>query len=85
MSWIEENGSLVRTFKTPDFLTAYNLVSAVVEPAEGLKHHPDITFGWGYVRITLTTHDVGDITDLDRRLARLIDEAVKSLDIQTFN
>ena len=81
MSWIEENGSLVRTFKTPDFLTAYNLVSAVVEPAEGLKHHPDITFGWGYVRIALTTHDAGGITDLDHRLAGLIDKAAKLLDL----
>ncbi|WP_291271122.1 4a-hydroxytetrahydrobiopterin dehydratase [Geothrix sp.] len=77
MSWTEENGSLVRTFKTPDFLTAYHLVGAVVGPAEGLNHHPDIAFGWGYVRIALTTHDANGITDLDHRLARLIDDAVK--------
>ena len=81
MSWIEENGSLVRTIKTPDFLTAYKLVSALVGPAEDLKHHPDITFGWGYVRIALTTPDAGGITDLDHRLAGLIDKAVKSLDL----
>lgn len=80
MNWIEENGNLVRTFKTPDFLTAYHLVSAVVGPAEGLKHHPDITFGWGHVRIALTTHDAGGITELDLRLATLIDEAVKPFD-----
>lgn len=79
MSWIEENGSLVRTFKTPDFLTAYHLVSTVVGPAEGLNHHPDIAFGWGYVRIALTTHDAGGITDLDRQLATAIDQAVKPL------
>ncbi|WP_306591818.1 4a-hydroxytetrahydrobiopterin dehydratase [Geothrix sp. 21YS21S-4] len=77
MTWIEENGSLVRTFRTPDFLTAYRLVGAVVAPAEALNHHPDLAFGWGYVRIALTTHDAGGITDLDRRLAELIDEAVK--------
>jgi len=81
MSWIEENGTLVRTFKTPDFLTAYNLVSAIVGPAEGLKHHPDITFGWGYLRITLTTHDAGGITELDRRLATAIDIALKPFDL----
>jgi 4a-hydroxytetrahydrobiopterin dehydratase len=79
MNWTEADGKLVRTFKTPDFLTAYNLVSAVVGPAQELNHHPDIAFGWGYVRITLTTHDAGGITDLDHRLAKAIDLAVKPL------
>ena len=52
---------------------------AVVGPAQELNHHPDIAFGWGYVRITLTTHDAGGITDLDHRLAKAIDTAVKPL------
>ncbi|MBI1752384.1 MAG: 4a-hydroxytetrahydrobiopterin dehydratase [Acidobacteria bacterium] len=79
MSWIETDGALVRTFQTPDFLTAYNLVSALVRPAEDLNHHPDIAFGWGYVRVTLTTHDAGGITELDHRLAQVIDLVVKTL------
>lgn len=81
MTWREEDGALVRTFKTPDFLTAYNLVSAIVGPAEGLNHHPDITFGWGYVRITLTTHDAGGITGLDHQLAAAIDAVAKPFDL----
>ncbi len=81
MNWIEQNGTLVRTFKTPDFMTAFNLVSSVVGPAEGLNHHPDIAFGWGYVRITLTTHDSGGISELDHRLAKVIDSAVKPFDL----
>ena len=81
MTWIEEDGALVRTFRPPDFMTAFNLVNTVVGPAEALGHHPDISFGWGYVRIALTTHDAGGITDLDHRLARAIDEAVKPFDL----
>ena len=77
MNWTESEGKLVRTFKTPDFLAAFNLVSAVVGPAQELNHHPDLAFGWGYVRITLTTHDAGGITELDHRLAKAIDRAVK--------
>jgi 4a-hydroxytetrahydrobiopterin dehydratase len=77
MNWIESDGKLVRTFQTPDFKTAFNLVSTVVGPAEELNHHPDIAFGWGYVRITLTTHDSGGLTELDRRLAEAIDVALK--------
>ncbi len=81
MNWMEENGNLVRTFKTTDFITAFNLVSAVVGPCEGMKHHPDIAFGWGYVRISLTTHDAGGITELDHRLAQVIDMAIKPFDL----
>ncbi len=45
MTWIENDKALQREIKTPDFLTAFNLVSALVGPAEGLNHHPDIAFG----------------------------------------
>ena len=81
MNWIEEKGCLVRTLKTPDFITAFNLVSAMVGPSENLKHHPDITFGWGYVHISLTTHDADGVTDLDHRLAKAIDIAIKPFDL----
>lgn len=77
MTWIETDKALQLEVRTPDFLTAFNLVSALVGPAEGLNHHPDIAFGWGYVRITLTTHDAGGITEKDRRLAALIDAAIR--------
>jgi len=48
-----------------------------VGPAEAMNHHPDISFGWGYVNITLTTHDAGGITEKDHALAARIDEAIK--------
>lgn len=81
MSWIERDGCLVREFKTPDFMTSYRLVSALVGPAEAFNHHPDISFGWGYVRVSLTTHDAGGLTEADRRLATAIDKAVKPFDL----
>ena len=77
MSWTEQAQGLHRAIKTPDFITAYNIVSRIVAPAEALNHHPDIAFGWGYVNITLTTHDAGGITQKDHALAARIDEAIK--------
>lgn len=77
MNWIERDGALHCDIKTPDFMTSFNLVSAVVSPAEAMNHHPDIEFGWGYVRIKLTTHDAGGVTDKDHKLAAMIDSAVK--------
>lgn len=80
-SWTESEHALHREIKTPDFLTAYNLVSRVVAPAEAMNHHPDLAFGWGYVRITLTTHDAGGVTEKDRTLAARIDEAIKPFEV----
>jgi 4a-hydroxytetrahydrobiopterin dehydratase len=77
MTWTEQDKSLRRAIKTPDFLTAFNIVSRIVAPAEAMNHHPDIAFGWGYVTITLTTHDAGGITEKDHALAAKIDEAIK--------
>ena len=76
MSWIESDGALHLEIKTNNFISAFDRVQAIVEPAERMNHHPDIEFGWGYLRIKLTTHDAGGITDKDRRLAALIDEAL---------
>lgn len=77
MTWIERDKALHREIKTPDFMTAYKMVSALVGPAEAANHHPDLAFGWGYVRITLTTHDAGGVTAKDRELAETIDAALK--------
>ncbi len=79
MHWIERDGALHRDIKTPDFLTSFTLVSAVVAPAEAMNHHPDIEFGWGYVRIKLTTHDAGGVTENDHKLAAMIDSAIMPL------
>ena len=76
MNWIERDGALHREIKTPDFMTSFNIVSAVVAPAEAMNHHPDIEFGWGYVRIKLTTHDKGGVTAKDHKLAAMIDAAI---------
>ena len=77
MTWTEQDKALHRAIKTPDFLTAFNIVSRIVGPAEAMNHHPDIAFGWGYVTITLTTHDAGGVTEKDHALAAKIDEAIK--------
>lgn len=75
MTWNEQDGALCKEVRTPDFLSAFARVQALVEPAERLNHHPDIAFGWGYVKVTLRTHDAGRVTEKDHQLAALIDEA----------
>jgi 4a-hydroxytetrahydrobiopterin dehydratase len=56
-----------------DFLEAMQFVNQVARSAEGMNHHPDISIHYNKVRLSLTTHDEGGLTERDFRLARKID------------
>jgi 4a-hydroxytetrahydrobiopterin dehydratase len=71
--WQEEDNSLIREFKFADFKTALLFVNKVGALAEKANHHPDIELGWGKVKVVLTSHDVGKVTERDRSLASEID------------
>jgi 4a-hydroxytetrahydrobiopterin dehydratase len=73
MAWIEKDNALHLEIKTQDFAEALALVNAVGEVAGSANHHPDIEFGWGYLRIHLTSHDQGCVTERDKKLAGKID------------
>ena len=72
--WREEGTALVREFELKDFAGAMAFVNQVAEMAEGANHHPDILIhGWNKVRLTLSTHSEGAVTQADRDLAGGID------------
>lgn len=72
--WNEENNSVYKEFKFSDFKTALEFVNKVGELAEKHNHHPDIELGWGRVKLTLSTHSEGKVTQKDSQLATLIDK-----------
>lgn len=72
--WSVDDARLKHSRKFDNFAAALVFVNKVGELAETADHHPDITFGWGYADIALTTHDRGGITDVDLALARQINE-----------
>jgi 4a-hydroxytetrahydrobiopterin dehydratase len=73
-AWAREGDSIVRDFKVADFASAMAFVNQVAEMAEDVNHHPDILIhGWNRVRLTLSTHSEGGLTQADLDLARGID------------
>jgi 4a-hydroxytetrahydrobiopterin dehydratase len=73
--WNEQDGELVRDFQFKDFKEAMAFVNEVAGLAEEANHHPDIlVHGWNKVRLSLSTHSEGRITDNDHQLAARIDE-----------
>lgn len=74
-SWSREGESLVREWAFADFAAALAFVNAVGEAAERANHHPDIVLhGWNKVRLTLSTHSQGGLTQADFDLARTVEK-----------
>jgi len=66
--------TICRTYKFADFLHSLDFVNRVAKKAQKLNHHPDIDIRYDKVKLTLTTHDAGGLTEKDFTLAEQCDE-----------
>jgi 4a-hydroxytetrahydrobiopterin dehydratase len=60
---------LESSFKFPDFKKALKFTNRIGEIAEEQGHHPDVFLSYGQVRIQLSTHSAGGLTENDFILA----------------
>jgi len=74
--WHLEGDNIVRQFVFADFLAAMAFVNRVAEKAESAGHHPDIDIRWNKVRLALSSHDAGGLTQADFSLAAIMDSLV---------
>ncbi len=75
VNWITENDHLIKEFFFKNFKEAISFINKVAELAEENNHHPDIQlYDYKNVRLTLSTHSEGKITDKDYTLAAQIDK-----------
>jgi 4a-hydroxytetrahydrobiopterin dehydratase len=73
-AWRREGDALVRDVELAGFKAAMALANAVADAAEEANHHPDIlVHDYKHVRLTLSTHSAGGITENDFALASTID------------
>ena len=70
--WSRAGNAIERTWTFHDFSEALSFINKVGALAESMNHHPDIANSWATVRLTLTTHDKGGLTNLDFDLAKKI-------------
>ncbi len=76
--WTFENEAISKQFQFKDFIEALSFVNAVGLESEKMDHHPDILmFAWNKVKITISTHSEGGVTDKDFSLAQKIEERKK--------
>lgn len=65
---------LERTFKFKNFKEALDFTNKVGEIAEDEGHHPDISLGWGKVKLTVLTHKIDGLSESDFVFAAKIDK-----------
>ena len=69
---------LEKKFTFKNFLESQNFVNKVGSIAEKEGHHPDISFGWGYAKINITTHAIEGLSENDFILASKIDKKISA-------
>ena len=78
LEWRRDGDTIDRELELADFVAAIELVERVARIAEDANHHPDIlVHGWNKVRLTLSTHSEGGLTEADFSLAERIDAPVE--------
>ena len=73
--WLMVEEKLICEFKFSDFITAFAFMTRVALCAEKINHHPEWLNLYNKVRVALTTHDVGGLSEKDFELARRISQA----------
>tara|TARA_B100000795_G_scaffold235794_1_gene195627 strand:- start:1796 stop:2140 length:345 start_codon:yes stop_codon:yes gene_type:complete len=64
---------LEKNFKFINFMNSQNFIDKVGKISEIENHHPDISFGWGYAKIVISTHAIEGLSENDFILAAKID------------
>ncbi|MGI0083372.1 MAG: 4a-hydroxytetrahydrobiopterin dehydratase, partial [Nitrosopumilaceae archaeon] len=70
--WSVVNGKLHKDFVFESFIEAFGFMSTAALHIEKMNHHPEWFNVYNKVKVDLTTHDAGGITQNDINLARTL-------------
>ncbi|MEI7826394.1 MAG: 4a-hydroxytetrahydrobiopterin dehydratase [Euryarchaeota archaeon] len=74
----DEVKKIVRSYRFKDFVESMRFINKVAELAEEEGHHPDVFVSYNYVKVSLTTHNIGGLSENDFIMAAKIDEIVEA-------
>ena len=72
----KNNFFLEKNFKFKNFKDSQDFINIIGKISEEEGHHPDITFGWGYAKIIITTHAIEGLSENVFILAAKIDKII---------
>ena len=72
--WNYKDKQIEKLFELNNFREALDFACKIGETAEDLNHHPDIFIhSWNKVKINISTHSEGGVTEKDFLLAKQIE------------
>lgn len=71
--WERTGDAIEKSFECGDFVGSVRFAQRLVEPAEAMNHHPDLTISWATATVTISSHSEGGLTAADFELAGKID------------
>ena len=77
-AWQLRDGKLHREFIFADFVAAFGFMTRAALLAERMNHHPEWFNVYKKVRVDLTTHEAGGISQRDLKLAAAMDRLAES-------
>ena len=77
LGWDIHDQVASKSWKFENFKQSHDFVGKVAGLAEVQNHHPDIRYGWGYVKLKVTTHDAGALTQKDVALIQAIEDVTR--------
>jgi 4a-hydroxytetrahydrobiopterin dehydratase len=77
--WALESDKLYKEFRFPDFVHAFGFMTTAALRIEAMNHHPEWFNVYHTVKVHLTTHDAGGISEKDVELAKILDEIAAKL------
>ncbi|HZW59745.1 MAG TPA: 4a-hydroxytetrahydrobiopterin dehydratase [Woeseiaceae bacterium] len=72
--WSLHDGKLTREFHFANFVDAFGFMTRAAIEAEKMNHHPEWFNVYNKVKVRLTSHDAGGITNRDIALATTMTE-----------
>ena len=70
----KKNYFIEKEFKFENYVKSEGFIKKIGQIAEKEGHHPDISFGWGYARVKISTHAISGLAESDFVLAAKIDK-----------
>ncbi len=70
--------ALTRELKFKGFAKTMYFVNALAFLADREGHHPDVCFGWGYCKVTFSTHAIDGLSENDFICAAKVDSLIES-------
>ncbi len=77
--WDLIDSKLERTFTFSSFIEAFGFMTKVAILSESIGHHPDWSNSYSFIKIKLSSHDLGGISQFDIKLAKKINELENSI------